>query len=88
MDIHVLPSKMLFCSACPGPFRLTHRIVMDSSTVICWMCPFVILEMSGLYVGFSLFFIENPISKHYVASDLGLHCLPMTLFTGFYVRMG
>ena len=25
---------------------------------------------------------------HYVASDLGLHCLPMTLFTGSLVRMG
>ena len=24
---------------------------------------------------------------HYVASDLGLHCLPMTLY-GFQVRMG
>ena len=61
---------------------------MDSSAVICWMSPFVFLEMSDLYVGYILFLMENPISKHYVASDLGLHCLPMTLFTGFYVRMG
>ena len=26
-------------------------------------------------------------TPHIVASDLGLHCLPMTLFTGFQVRM-
>ena len=25
---------------------------------------------------------------HDVASDLGLHCLPMTLFTGFQVIIG
>ena len=27
-------------------------------------------------------------TPHDVASDPGLHCLPMTLFTGFQVRMG
>ena len=25
---------------------------------------------------------------HDVASDLGLHCLPLTIFTGFQVIMG
>ena len=25
---------------------------------------------------------------HYVASDLGLYCLPLALFTGFQARMG
>ena len=25
---------------------------------------------------------------HYVASDLGLHCLPLSLLQGFQVRMG
>ena len=57
------------------------------------MSPFVILEMSGLFVAFILFWMENPVSKqrspdqtpHYVASDLGLHSLPMTLLQ---VRMG
>ena len=40
--------------------------------------------------------MENPASKnvdpyqmpHYVASNLGLHCLSMILFIGFLVRMG
>ena len=27
-------------------------------------------------------------TPHNVASDLGLHCLPMTLLRGFQVRMG
>ena len=39
------------------------------------------------FVAFILFLMENPVSKqvdpdqmpHYVASDLGLHYLPMTL---------
>ena len=40
--------------------------------------------------------MENPVRKHvdpdqmphYVASDLGLHCLAMTLFMGFQLRQG
>ena len=62
---------------------------MDSSTIICWMSLFVILGVSGLFCHFFLFLTENPIGKqysidpdltpHYVASDLGLHCLLMTL---------
>ena len=39
------------------------------------------------FVAFILFLMENPVSNtvdpdqmpHYVAFDLGLHCLPMTL---------
>ena len=42
---------------------LTHCIRVDSSTVICWTCPFVILWMSGYFVAFILFFMENPVSK-------------------------
>ena len=31
--------------------------------------------------------MENPVSKqHNVASDQGLHCLPMTFFKGFPVK--
>ena len=59
---------------------------MDSSTVICWTSPFVILGVSGHFVSFILFLMKNPVSTvdldrtpHYVVSDLGLHCLPMTL---------
>ena len=48
------------------------------------MCQF---RVSGLFVAFSLFLMENLLANnvdpdqmpHYVASDLGLHCLPMTL---------
>ena len=49
---------------------LTHCILVDSSTVICWTSLFVILGVSRLLCCFS---------PHYVASDVGLHCLPMTL---------
>ena len=45
---------------------LTHCILVDSSTVICWKSPFIILGMSGLFYCFYF--------------DLGLHCLPMTGF--------
>ena len=32
--------------------------------------------------------VDSDQMPHYVASDLGLHCLSMTLFTYFQVRMG
>ena len=58
----------------------------DSSTVICWASPFVILECRVYFVTFILFFMEILLANtvdpdqtpHYVVSDLGLHCLPMT----------
>ena len=67
--------------------QLTHCILVDFSTVICWATPFVILGVLGLFSRFYSFFIEN---RHDVASDLDLHCLPMTYasFTGFQTRMG
>ena len=40
-----------------------HFILVDSSTVLCWMSLFVILGMSGLFCPFSLFSMENPVSK-------------------------
>ena len=61
---------------------------MDSSTVIYWASPFVILGVPGLFCRFySIVFKENPVANnvdpdktpHYVASDLGLHCLSMIL---------
>ena len=58
---------------------LTHCLVVDSSSVICWMNPFVILGLSGLVCGFYSIFDGKILTSHYVASDLGLHCLPMTL---------
>ena len=37
-------------------YVLTHCILIDSSTVICWTSPFVILEMSALFCGFYSYF--------------------------------
>ena len=69
---------------------LTHCILVDSSTDICWMSPFVSLGVLGLFLTFILFLMENPVyskqcrpsdqKPHYMAPDLDLHCLPMTLF--------
>ena len=60
---------------------------MNSSTAICWMSPFVILGLSGSFCSFILFFMEILLANnldpdqmpHDVASDQGLHCLPLTL---------
>ena len=75
--------------------HLTHCILVDSSSVTCWTSPFVILGVSSLFRCFNSILMENPISNnvdpdqmpHYVASDLGLHCLPMT-FYGFPGKTG
>ena len=64
----------------------TNCILVDSSTDICWTSPFIILEVSGLFCRFILILMENLLANtvdsdqmsHYVASDLGLHCLPIT----------
>ena len=70
---------------------------MDSSTLIFWTSPFVILGESGLFAALFYFgwkiLLENTVDPDQtpqdVASDLGLHCLRMTLlFSGFRVRMG
>ena len=42
---------------------LTHCILVNSSTVICWMSPFVILERQVYFVAFILFLMETPVSK-------------------------
>ena len=65
---------------------ITHYILLDSSNVICWMSPFVILGVKGLSCDFYSVFdgkillanAEDPDQMpHDVASDLSLHCLPM-----------
>ena len=62
--------------------------MVGSSIVICWMSPFVILGVSGVFCHFYSIFdgkscLLNNVypdqMPHYVASDLGLHCLFMTL---------
>ena len=48
---------------------------MDSSTVICWTRPFVILGISGLCCRFYSIFdgnVDLDQTPHNVASDLGL----------------
>ena len=58
--------------------------------------PFVILGVSGLFCHFCTIFdrktlLTNKVDPdqmpHYVASDQGLLCFPMTLLWGFQVRM-
>ena len=49
------------------------------------LCPFFDLEFSkcsysrALAPACGALVDKNPVCKHYMASDLGLHCLPMTL---------
>ena len=71
--------------AIPEPINL----LMDSSTVICWISPLVILGVSGLFCCFYSSFdgkscliannVDTDQMPHYVVSDLGLNCLPRTL---------
>ena len=59
-------------------------MLVDSSTVICWTSPYVILGVSDLLCHFSSIFdgkscnVDPDQMPHYMTSDLGLHCLPMT----------
>ena len=69
---------------------LTHCTLMDSSTVICWMSPFFVLGVSGLFCcifdGNFILLANNTDpdqTSHYVASDLGQHSLPMSLLWVF-----
>ena len=38
-------------------------ILVDSSTGICWISPFVILGVSCLFYHFTLFLMENPVQN-------------------------
>ena len=75
--IHIAYSEVFF----------THCILVDSSSVMSWTSLFVTSGVSGLYCHFYFIFsgillannIDHDRMPHYVASDLGLHCLPMTL---------
>ena len=70
------------------PSTLSHYVLVDSSTITCWMSPFVILAMSGIFCRFySISYGKSCLANnvdpdqmpHYVASDLVLHSMPMTL---------
>ena len=69
------------------PFHLTHCILVNSSNVIFWTNPFVISGALGLFCRFYFDFDRNSVdpdlTPHYVASDLGLHCLLMALLRVF-----
>ena len=52
------------CSVNPDTILLTHYILVDSSTVIYWKSPFVILGCQVYFVTFILFLMENPVNKH------------------------
>ena len=63
-------------------------ILVDSSTATCWMSPFVILGVFCLFCSFYSIFDGKSCQQnnadpdqmpHYVVSDVGLNCLPMTL---------
>ena len=70
-------------TAAPTPTVLTHSILADSSSVICWTSPFVILGVCGLFSISWKIMLGNTVDPdqmpHYMASDQGLQCLPMPL---------
>ena len=43
-------------AACFYRFQLTHCILVDSSTVICWTSPYVMLGGQVCFVAYILFF--------------------------------
>ena len=45
------------------PFTLTKCILVDSSTVICWMSPFVILGVSSLFCHFYSILLANNVES-------------------------
>ena len=45
------------------PYTLTHCILVDSSTVVCWTSSFVIFGVSGLFCHFHKVFDGNSSSQ-------------------------
>ena len=87
LNVKIFIARSNFLLGCRKVKRLPILYLVDSSTGISWTSPFVILGVPGLFCRFYSIFDRNPVSKHcrpdqtphYVASDLGLHCLPTTL---------
>ena len=71
------------------PNILTHCILVDSSTVIIWMSPFYFRGFGSIFILSLLFYflieillannVDPDLMPYYEASDLDLHCIPMTL---------
>ena len=71
----------------PDVILLTHLFWVDSSTWPLWTSPFPVTGVSGQFLLLP-FFIRMPVINansvnpdqmlHSAASDLGLHCLPMS----------
>ena len=61
MTIAVVPGGMYTC--------LTHCILVDSSTFVCWMSWKILLANN----------VDPDQMSHNMASDLDLHCLPTIL---------
>ena len=91
-SISGLPLKQLPINIEVYSQTLTYCILVEFSTVICWTSPFIILGALGLFCCLVYFLwkilchIMWRQTPYYVASDLGLRCLPMA--TGSQVRMG
>ena len=71
----------------PRPGAPLAPLLYDSPTVIYWTSPCVSLGVSGLFCCFYSIFLWKILSAnsidpdetpHYLASDLGLHCLHLT----------
>ena len=63
-------------------------MLVASSTVICWMGPFVILGTSGLFCRcYSVFFVENPVSNNVDPDQMPQH-LGLHFFYGFPGKNG
>ena len=71
-----------------GTVSFTNCTLVDSTTIICWLSPLVILGCQVYFVIFILFLMENLLANtvdpdqtpNNVASDLSLYCMPMTPF--------
>ena len=50
-------------TAADNIYNIFSLFFRDSLTVTCWMSPFVILSVLGLFCCFILFLVENSVSK-------------------------
>ena len=63
MPVLVANGAVLVFLAVSCPFFTTFLKLMDLSILIVWMCPFVVLGLSGEIFTYSVFYLEIPVSK-------------------------